>query len=144
MAEVFSKHNKDHAIYTVSAGWLYWNEKKWEVSELKVMHLYIETAKKVLKNANYEFREAYAKLMQAEMDGAKDVITKAKSEANRAKQYLTFAKKINDHGKVSGILKLGKSMLEVPYDKLDSDPFILNTPDGIVDLKTGKIKEHSS
>lgn len=85
MAEVFSKHNKDHAIYTISAGWLYWNEKKWEVSELKVMHLYIETAKKVLKNANYEFREAYAKLMQAEMDGAKDVITKAKSEANRAK-----------------------------------------------------------
>lgn len=144
MAEVFSKHNKDHAIYTVSAGWLYWNEKKWEVSELKVMHLYMETAKRVLKNATYEFREAYKKLMQAEMAGAKDVITKAKSEANRVKQYLTFAKKMNDHGKVSGILKLGKSMLEVPNDKLDSDPFILNTPDGIVDLITGKIKEHSS
>ena len=142
MAEVFSKHNKDKAIYTVSAGWLYWDEKKWEVSELKVMHLYMETAKKVLKNATYEFREAYTKLMQAEMDGAKDVITKAKSEANKAKQYLTFAKKMNDHGKVSGILKLGKSMLEVANDNLDSDPFILNTPDGIVDLKTGKMNEH--
>lgn len=142
MAEVFSKHNKDKAIYTVSAGWLYWDEKKWEVSELKVMHLYMETAKKVLKNATYEFREAYTKLMQAEMDGAKDVIAKAKSEANKAKQYLTFAKKMNDHGKVSGILKLGKSMLEVANDNLDSDPFILNTPDGIVDLKTGKMNEH--
>ena len=142
MAEVFSKHNKDKAIYTVSAGWLYWDEKKWEVSELKVMHLYMETAKKVLKNATYEFREAYTKLMQAEMDGAKDVIAKAKSEANKAKQYLTFAKKMNDHGKVSGILKLGKSMLEVANDKLDSDPFILNTPKGIVDLKTGKMNEH--
>ncbi len=142
MAEVFSKHNKDKAIYTVSAGWLYWDEKKWEVSELKVMHLYMETAKKVLKNATYEFREAYTKLMQAEMDGAKDVIAKAKSEANKAKQYLTFAKKMNDHGKVSGILKLGKSMLEIPNDKLDSDPFILNTPKGIVDLKTGKMNEH--
>lgn len=142
MAEVFSKHNKDKAIYTVSAGWLYWDEKKWEVSELKVMHLYMETAKKVLKNATYEFREAYTKLMQAEMDGAKDVIAKAKSEANKAKQYLTFAKKMNDHGKVSGILKLGKSMLEVASDTLDSDPFILNTPKGIVDLKTGKMNEH--
>ena len=81
MAEVFSKHNKDKAIYTVSAGWLYWDEKKWEVSELKVMHLYMETAKKVLKNATYEFREAYTKLMQAEMDGAKDVIAKANSES---------------------------------------------------------------
>lgn len=142
MAEVFSKHNKDKAIYTVSAGWLYWDEKKWEVSELKVMHLYMETAKKVLKNATYEFRETYTKLMQAEMDGAKDVIAKAKSEANKAKQYLTFAKKMNDHGKVSGILKLGKSMLEVANDNLDSDPFILNTPKGIVDLKTGKMNEH--
>lgn len=142
MAEVFSKHNKDKAIYTVSAGWLYWDEKKWEVSELKVMHLYMETAKKVLKNATYEFREAYTKLMQAEMDGAKDVIAKAKSEANKAKQYLTFAKKMNDHGKVSGILKLGKSMLEIPNDSLDSNPFILNTPKGIVDLKTGKMNEH--
>ena len=142
MAEVFSKHNKDKAIYTISAGWLYWDEKKWEVSELKVMHLYMETAKKVLKNATYEFREAYTKLMQAEMDGAKDVIAKAKSEANKAKQYLTFAKKMNDHGKVSGILKLGKSMLEVASDTLDSDPFILNTPKGIVDLKTGKMNEH--
>lgn len=142
MAEVFSKHNKDKAIYTVSAGWLYWDEKKWEVSELKVMHLYMETAKKVLKNATYEFREAYTKLMQEEMDGAKDVIAKAKSEVNKAKQYLTFAKKMNDHGKVSGILKLGKSMLEVANDNLDSDPFILNTPDGIVDLKTGKMNEH--
>ena len=41
----------------------------------------METAKKVLKNATYEFREAYTKLMQAEMDGAKDVIAKAKSES---------------------------------------------------------------
>lgn len=143
MAEIFSKHNKNYAVYTVSAGWLYWNEKMWEVSELKVMHLYMETAKKVLKNATYEFRESYKRLMQAEIEGAKDAIAKAKSEANRAKQYLTFAKKMNDHGKVSGILKLGKSMLEIPNEKLDSDPFILNTPDGIVDLKTGKIKEHS-
>lgn len=143
MAEIFSKHNKNYAVYTVSAGWLYWNEKKWEVSELKVMHLYMETAKKVLRNATYEFRESYKRLMQAEIEGDKDAIAKAKSEANRAKQYLTFAKKMNDHGKVSGILKLGKSMLEIPNDKLDSDPFILNTPDGIVDLKTGKMKEHS-
>lgn len=143
MADIFSKHNKNYAVYTVSAGWLYWNEKMWEVSELKVMHLYMETAKKVLKNATYEFRESYKRLMQAEIEGAKDAIAKAKSEANRAKQYLTFAKKMNDHGKVSGILKLGKSMLEIPNEKLDSDPFILNTPDGIVDLKTGKIKEHS-
>lgn len=143
MAEVFSKHNKNKAIYTVSSGWLYWNGKKWEVSELKVMYLYMETAKRVLKNASYEFREAYKKLMQAEMDGAKDSIAKAKFEANKAKQYLTFAKKMNDHGKVSGILKLGKSMMEVSNDKLDSDPFILNTPDGIVDLKIGKMKEHN-
>ena len=142
MAEVFSKHNKECAIYTVSAGWLYWNGKKWEASELKAMHLYMETAKKVLKNASYEFKEAYANLIQSEMDGDKEVIAKAKSKVNQAKQYLTFAKKMNDHGKVSGILKLGKSMLEVSNDQLDKDPFILNTPNGIIDLKSGEMKEH--
>lgn len=49
---------------------------------------------------------------------------------------------MNDHGKVSGILKLAKSLLEIKNEKLDADPFILNTPVGVIDLKTSGIKEH--
>lgn len=142
MAEVFAKHNRDKAIYTMSAGWLYWTGKKWEASELKAMTLYMDVAKKVLKNAGMEFKAAYQSLIEAEATGDKELIGKAKSEVNKAKQYLNFAKKMNDHSKVSGILKLARSMLEIANDKLDSDAFILNTPDGIVGLKTGKVKAH--
>lgn len=142
MAEVFAKHNKNKAVYTMSAGWLYWTGKKWEASELKVMKLYMLIAKKVLKNAGIEFKTAYEEFVQAESSGDKEQADKAKSEVNRAKQYLSFAKKMNDHSKVSGILKLAKSMLEVANEELDRDAFILNTPCGIVDLKTGMLKAH--
>lgn len=142
MAEIFASHTKDKAIYTVSGGWLYWTGKKWERSELKVMNLYMDIAKFVLKNATFEFKNAYRKLLDAEMDGDKEVISKAKNEVNKAKQYLAFAKKMNDHSKVSGIVKLGKSMLEVSNDTLDKNAFVLNTPVGVVDLKTGELKKH--
>lgn len=143
MAEVFATHTKDKAIYTLSGGWLYWNGKKWEHSELKVMNLYMDIAKLVLKNATHEFKESYQKLVDAEMNGDNKVISKAKNEVNKAKQYLAFAKKMNDHSKVSGIIKLGKPMLEISNDTLDKDAFLLNTPVGVVDLKTGKVKEHA-
>lgn len=143
MAEIFATHTKDKAIYTVSGGWLYWTGKKWEHSELKVMNLYMEIAKCVLKNATFEFKNAYSRLLDAEMDGDKEIISKAKNEANKAKQYLAFAKKMNDHSKVSGIIKLGKSMLEISNDNLDKDAFLLNTPVGVVDLKSGDLKEHN-
>lgn len=142
MAEVFSKHNKGKAIYTMSSGWLYWTGKKWESSELKAMKLYMDTAKKVLRNAGFEYKEIYKKFIQAETTGDKEKISKEKSKVNQVKQYLTFAKKMNDHSKVSGILKLARSMLEVANEMLDSNAFILNTPNGIVDLKTGTIKPH--
>lgn len=142
VAEVFVKHNSDRACYTVSSGWLYWNGKKWEESELKVIKLYMKTAKKVLKNASFEMHKAYQDLANAQLRGTSDEINKVKSKVSQAKSYVNFAKKINDHGKVTGIIKLSRSLLEIPNEMLDKDPFILNTPEGIVDLKTGKISEH--
>ncbi len=142
MAEVFAKHAKDKAVFTVSSGWLYWDGQKWDASELKIMQLYMIVAKRVLKNAGGVFKNAYGNLVKAEMGNDSEKQVKAKSEVNYAKQYLTFAKKMNDHGKVSGVLKLAKSLLEIKNNQLDQDPFILNTPIGVVHLKTGDIKEH--
>ena len=45
---------------------------------------------------------------------------------------------------VNSVTKLAKSMEPMPFDeaKFDSDLFKLNTPTGLVDLKTGEIKPH--
>lgn len=40
------------------------------------------------------------------------------------------------------MLELAKPSLVVRADKLDADPFLLNTPGGIIDLRTGTIKPH--
>lgn len=142
MAEVFVTHNKDKAFYTLSSGWFYWNTKKWEASELKVMMLYMDTAKKVLKNAGIVFQGAYEELANAELADNKEEIISAKAKVNEAKAYLNFAKKMNDHGKVSGVLKLSKPLLEIDNEKLDSDSFILNTPEGMIHLRTGEMMAH--
>jgi putative DNA primase/helicase len=43
---------------------------------------------------------------------------------------------------VSGVARLAQSdrSIAVAYDKLDANPWILNTPAGIVDLKTGDLR----
>lgn len=144
VAEIFANHSKGKAVYTTSGGWLYWTGMKWEYSELKVMVLYMDVAKKILRNASYEFSQAHALMAQSEIDGCDLLIYKNKDRLKVAKSYLNFAKKINEHGKVSGILKISRSLLEISNTQLDSNPFLLNTPCGLVDLNNGSIQEHNS
>jgi P4 family phage/plasmid primase-like protien len=49
---------------------------------------------------------------------------------------------MREHSKVTGVLKLARSALEIDIGELDSDPLTLNTPDGIVDLQTGQVLLH--
>lgn len=46
-------------------------------------------------------------------------------------------------GKMENVASLLKGILEVPYSEFDTHPDHLNTPSGIVDLKTGAVEPHS-
>jgi len=55
---------------------------------------------------------------------------------------LKLARKIASNGTISSIVNLSKSdpSISISINSWDSDPMALNTPDGMVDLKTGNIR----
>jgi putative DNA primase/helicase len=54
------------------------------------------------------------------------------------------AKGVASAGKVAAIERLAKcdQRIAVTVNEWDADPWLLNTPDGTVDLRTGKMREH--
>nr|DAN69527.1 MAG TPA: dsDNA helicase [Caudoviricetes sp.] len=128
MAELFAKVCKNIIRYNPATDWLVWNGRVWEMSELKAQQKYIEFIKKVLDIAKLEmFKNAN--------DEDEDLNKKVKA-------YYKYVLKMCDAGKISAVMKLAKSYLEIEIEELDANPFDLNTPEGIIDLKTGQMKPH--
>ena len=65
-----------------------------------------------------------------------------KADAARAKAYLTHAKNSRNAVRIKNMLELSKPALVIKADKLDANPFDLNTPAGIVELTTGRLRPH--
>ncbi len=134
MAELFAKSCKEVIRYNPSTDWLVWNGRVWEMSELKAQQRYIEFIKEVLDTAEIEMYNA----INNATDDSED------ATAKKAKKYFSYVLRMCDAGKISAVMKLAKSFLQIEIDELDVNPFDLNTPDGIIDLKTGIMKPHDS
>ncbi|GHV18443.1 hypothetical protein FACS189425_07220 [Clostridia bacterium] len=56
------------------------------------------------------------------------------------KHLREFAKKTRSLGRLTAFLTIAASLMIVPKEKLDVDPFALNTPVGVYDLRTGRTR----
>ena len=128
MAELFAKVCKNIIRYNPATDWLVWNGRVWEMSELKAQQKYIEFIKKVLDTAKLEM--------------FKNADDEDEESSKKAKAYYKYILKMCDAGKISAVMKLAKSYLEIEIEELDANPFDLNTPEGIIDLKTGQMRPH--
>jgi putative DNA primase/helicase len=61
---------------------------------------------------------------------------------NKGEQAL--ARKLNTAQTISAVVKIAQSLprIAATMEQWDVDPWLLNTPKGVVDLRTGKIREH--
>lgn len=135
MAELFANSYRETIRYNEGTSWLVWNGRKWEISELSAQQKYIEFINKLLANAKSELSDAY---------GSSTPTDKNEDGIKSASLYYKYILKMCDSGKVAGVMKLARGFMRVEINELDANPFDLNTPNGIVDLKTGELKEHSS
>lgn len=92
--------------------------------------------------ALHHLAEATAKHAETGAEEDADALEKAKAEALAAKAYLTHAKNSRNAVRIKSMLELSKASLVIKADKLDANPFDLNTPAGIVDLTTGRLQPH--
>ena len=143
-AEVFCKVFKGKAIFVRALGWLVWNGKKWETNDLKAVRLAKRLTGEMLKEARTIIVEAEKNITLEKVKEMpdEDSLKKAQKEASQAKAYLKHAMETRNAPKIKNMLELAKPELHIELEQLDADPFILNTPGGIVDLKTGAISPH--
>lgn len=130
--------------YSAATKWLVYNGKRWEESEekaRKVIHkftdLQMKEARKMLKKARKEQDVA------AEA-GNEDAMKAAKAEEKDAKAYRSHILNYRKTQRINATLTELAPSVVIDVKELDRDGYLLNTPEGTVDLKTGEMRPHDS
>ena len=145
-AEVLIRIYRKDLIFTDALGWLRWNGQRWERSDHKAVAAGIDLSARMLREALSAYRAALAKHAEAKADfaesGSKEAVTDSMEEEKKAKEYLKHARALRGARQLKNMLDLSKPALVMKADRLDANPFDLNTPAGIVNLTDGRIRPH--
>lgn len=147
-ALVLFDENHGLLAFCDALGWLNWTGTYWEQNDHKAVKRAVDLTEHMTMEAQAELdaalhAEADAKLaLTQDKEGSKERLAKAQEATKRAKAYFTHASRSRNLARIRGMLELSKPSFHIAADRLDADPFALNTPAGIVDLQTGTIKPH--
>lgn len=64
------------------------------------------------------------------------------NDDDQKKKLFNHAMKSEDARRLASMVKLARGYMPVSVDELDQDPWLLNSPSGIIDLKTGELLQH--
>jgi P4 family phage/plasmid primase-like protien len=99
--------------------WLVWSGARWERDEAGRVH----------KLAKETVRTIYREAAAAE-------------DEDRRKALAKHATQSEAEAKIRAMLELAKSDAPISPDELDANPMLLNVPNGTIDLRSGKLREH--
>jgi putative DNA primase/helicase len=106
--------------------WLVWDGRRWEVDKIGAVN---EKAKDVLREMRKMMREAgdMRKVLRLDLD-----------------EYSKHVRRSEGKYKLSAMIELAQTVRPIPVttEQLDADPWLLNCPNGTIDLRAGKIREH--
>jgi len=99
--------------------WLVWSGLRWERDESGRIH---RLAKETVRGIYQEAAAAPAE--------------------DRRKDLAKHAARTEAEAKIRAMVELAKSEVPISPDELDADPWLLNVPNGTLDLRTGELREH--
>lgn len=149
-AQVFRTQYRGLLAYTDALGWLEWDGKRWARGEHGAVTRAEELTQYMMEEALLDRGDARRRENEAKyaitqkQEGAREQLEVARRDMALAEAYLDHARRTRQAPRLSAILELARHGMVVPADRLDADPFLLNTPAGEVDLRTGELKEHSA
>ncbi len=133
-AEVYSRFYKHDLMFVDALGWLFWNGKRWEQDEHKATAFALNFSKLMLDDAKSEYQnalcveaEAKAKFAVTDEESDRDALRRAKDATSKADAYLKHAKASRSAQKIRSMIDLSKPSLAVKANRLDAEPFDLNT-----------------
>lgn len=128
----------DILCYTPEWGWCFFNGVRWET------------------DVSYRAMEAAREVAEALMSSAKDWLERvneevadeglspedAKPRLKPAKDFYAHALKTQSEHGITAMVRLNEAYMIASAKQFNADPWLLNTPSGVVDLKTGEIMPH--
>ena len=141
-AGIFCREYGDKVKYSKATGFITFNGTFWEENDLSAQALAQELTARQLDEARQRLRQAQDAVTAAREAGNEAEEKTAKAEAAQAKAYHGFVLKRRGSFAIKATLTESAPSLQIPVEKLDRDPFLLNTPGGTVDLRTGEMKPH--
>jgi putative DNA primase/helicase len=121
--------------YADATGFLVWDGTRWKPDDTRELYrMAADTARAI---------RAEAAVLARHYDQAGDE-EQTKAGRKRAAATFAFALKSEEEPRLRRMLEVGKSMptVVVTPTQLDADPWLLNTPAGTVDLRTGQVRGH--
>ncbi|MDR1128335.1 MAG: DUF5906 domain-containing protein, partial [Treponema sp.] len=159
-AQLFRRVYREQAAYCSALGWLVWTGARWEIDDVRAQYLAEGLSGMMLAQALEELTR-----IQAELDASTESAVAAIAEADEAERetirqaseafvkrtearrksaeaFRKHAIKTRSKASIFNLVSLARAGVILSVEALDADPFALNTPGGIVDLKTGGISAH--
>lgn len=141
-AKVFSCEYGEILRFSPFTKFLYYTGKVWIENDLKTHGLAQQLTDRQLKDAFAQLDEAQKEENIAAVNGDKAKQKDAKDRIRKATKYRSFILNNRHTLRITAVLKEVQPMLEIDISKLDADGFLLNTPKGTVDLRTGDLNSH--
>ena len=143
-AEVYVREYGHKLRYSTATRFLVYDGRRWAEDDLKAQRLSQELTARQLKEAKGRIDKARAaldKLIEAE-DQDDDAIRAAKAALDHEEKYRSFVLGRRSSTKVRATMTEAAPMVQIEVAALDADGYLLNTPDGTIDLRSGEIREH--
>lgn len=154
-AKVIAKEYGDELIYTAATDMLRYDGICWVESKQKAVGAVIEFLDLQLADALDEQQRALDNLInigiskENAVNGGKRFVDSLDEEQLKlyeeylsAKKYLAFVMKRRDMKYIASALQTLKPMVDVSVSELDSNPYLLNTPNCTYDLRQGTDGSH--
>lgn len=135
-ARAFAADAAGEVLYTEGTGWLCWDGHKFAQSEAAVHLRFHAFTDRQLIEARKDVHAAVDALADADELSSGD----ARQKTAQARAYLKFVQAQRNTGGIAQSLKEAAHIVTVSVDELDADPFLLNTPGGVIDLRTGQTR----
>ena len=141
-AAVFVREYGNKTRFNKATSFLVYDGKVWRENDLEAQRLSQQLTDRQMKEARKTIRKLQDRINVAEETGDKDQIVLLAAELKQAVEYRSFVLKRRDSGKIQACLKEAAPQCQIDVKELDANGFLLNTPEGTVDLRSGQISQH--
>lgn len=141
-AEAMAKIYGEVLCYTPEWGWCFFNGVRWETD---VSHRAMEAAREIA-HALMTSAENWLEKVKEQIE-AEEIDPTSDEAKNRMKPplelYKHALKSQSEHG-ITAMVNLNRAYMMMPANAFNADPWLLNVPSGVVDLKSGELMPHDA